>query len=85
MSPYVSNGQRTTYLPRGSAIQVYARDLYANPADTTKDWIRLSEHNRSEIGINIQRIEQSQRMANGSLRKFFQEAEYILLIMNGEP
>jgi hypothetical protein len=71
MSPYVSNGQRTTYLPRGSAIQVYARDLYANPADTTKDWIRLSEHNRSEIGINIQRIEQSQRMANGSLRKFF--------------
>jgi hypothetical protein len=71
MSPYVSNGQRTTYLPRGSAIQVYARDLYANPADTTKDWIRLSEHNRSEIGISIQRIEQSQRMANGSLRKFF--------------
>ena len=71
MSPYVSNGQRTTYLPRGSAIQVYARDLYANPADTTKDWIRLSEHNRREIGINIQRIEQSQRMANGSLRKFF--------------
>ena len=71
MSPYVSNGQRTTYLPRGSAIQVYARDLYANHADTTKDWIRLSEHNRSEIGISIQRIEQSQRMANGSLRKFF--------------
>ena len=71
MSPYVSNGQRTTYLPRGSAIQIYARDLYANPADTTKDWIRLSEHNRSEIGISIQRIEQSQRMANGSLRKFF--------------
>jgi hypothetical protein len=71
MSPYVSNGQRTTYLPRGSAIQVYARDLYANPADTTKDWIRLSEHNRSEIGITQQRIEQSQRMANGSLRKFF--------------
>jgi hypothetical protein len=71
MSPYVSNGQRTTYLPRGSAIQVYARDLYANPADTTKDWIRLSEHNRSEIGIAVKRIEQSQRMANGSLRKFF--------------
>ena len=71
MSPYVSNGQRTTYLTSGSAIQIYARDLYANPADTTKDWIRLSEHNRSEIGISIQRIEQSQRMANGSLRKFF--------------
>lgn len=71
MSPYVASGQRTTYLPRGSAIQVYARDLYANPSDTTKDWIKLSEHNRGEIGISIQRIQQSQRMANGSLRKFF--------------
>lgn len=71
MSPYVANGQRTTYLPRGSAIQIYARDLYADPSDTTKDWIRLSEHNRSPIEIGIERIEQSQRMANGSLRKFF--------------
>jgi hypothetical protein len=71
MSPYVSNGQRTTYLPRGSALQVYARDLYADPLDTTQSWIKLSEHNRSEIGINNQRIEQTQRMANGSLRKFF--------------
>jgi len=71
MSPYVSNGQRTTYLPRGSAIQVYARDLYANPSDTSQDWIKLSEHNREPIEISIERIEQSQRMANGSLRKFF--------------
>jgi hypothetical protein len=71
MSPYVANGQRTTYLPRGSAIQVYARDLYADPSDTTQAWIKLSEHNRSDIGIDIERIEQSQRMANGSLRKFF--------------
>lgn len=71
MSPYVANGQRTTYLPRGSAIQIYARDLYANPADTTKEWIKLTEHNRSEISIDTERIEQSQRMANGSLRKFF--------------
>ena len=71
MSPYVANGQRTTYLPRGSAIQVYARDLYQDPTDTTQSWIKLTEHNRSEISINIQRLEQSQRMANGSLRKFF--------------
>lgn len=61
----------TTYLPRGSAILVYARDLYLNPADTTKDWIKLTEHNRGEIPIDTERIEQSQRMGNGSLRKFF--------------
>jgi hypothetical protein len=71
MSPYVSGGQRTTYLPRGSAIQVYARDLYADPSDTTQAWIKLTEHNRSEISMTIERIEQTQRMANGSLRKFF--------------
>lgn len=71
MSPYISSGQRTTYLPRGSAIQVYARDLYADPADTTQSWIKLTEHNRSEISMSIERIEQTQRMANGSLRKFF--------------
>ncbi len=71
MSPYVANGQRTTYLPRGSAIQIYARDLYADPTDTTQGWIKLSEHNRSEISMDTERIEQSQRMANGSLRKFF--------------
>lgn len=71
MSPYVANGQRTTYLPRGSAVQVYARDLYADPSDTTQDWIKLSEHNREDIPITIQRIEKTQRMANGNLRKFF--------------
>lgn len=71
MSPYVANGQRTTYLPVGSVIQVYARDLYADPTDTTQSWIKLSEHNRSEIGMTIQRIQQSQRMSNGTLRKFF--------------
>lgn len=67
----MTNGNRTTYLPRGSAIQVYARDLYADPSDTTQSWIKLSEHNRSEISINVQRIEQVQRMSNGTLRKFF--------------
>ena len=55
----MTNGNRTTYLPRGSAIQVYARDLYADPTDTTKAWIRLSEHNRSDIAMDIERIEQS--------------------------
>ena len=135
----MTNGNRTSYLPRGSAIQVYARDLLGasqtatitnvsasgsvitytannnfsvgdkvtitgiNPAaynltDVTiasrtssqftvansatgtfvsggtaslVSWIKLTEHNRSELGISIQRIEQAQRMANGSLRKYF--------------
>jgi len=71
MSPYVANGQRTTYLPRGSAIQVYARDLYQDPTDTTQSWIKLTEHNRSEIAMGVQRIEKTQRMSNGNLRKFF--------------
>lgn len=67
----MTNGNQTSYLPRGSAIQVYARDLYVDPSDTTKSWIKLSEHNRSEITIDTDRIEQVQRMANGTLRKFF--------------
>ncbi len=67
----MTNGNRTSFLPRGSAIQVYARDLYADPNDTTQAWIKLTEHNRSELSISIQRIQQSQRMANGSLRKYF--------------
>lgn len=71
MSPYIANGQRTTYLPRGSAIQVYGKDPLASPPVNTLAWIKLTEHNRSDIGITIQRIEQSQRMANGLLRKFF--------------
>lgn len=71
MSPYIANGQRTTYLPRGSAVQVYARDLYADPNDTTQSWIKLTEHNRKEIAVTTQRIEQSKRMSNGDLRKFF--------------
>lgn len=69
----MTNGNKTTYLPRGSAIQVYARDLYVDPVDTTKSWIKLSEHNRAPIEITIQRFEQAQRMSNGSLRKFFIE------------
>lgn len=32
---------------------------------------RVSEHNRQPLSINTNRIEQSQRMANGTLRKYF--------------
>lgn len=32
---------------------------------------RLTEHNRAPLSINTERIESSQRMANGTLRKYF--------------
>lgn len=48
----------TIYLPVGSLI-------YLN---TT---IKLSEHNRQPASIQTNRIEKTQRMSNGTLRKFF--------------
>jgi len=48
----------TIYLPAGSLI-------YLN---TT---LKLSEHNRQPVSIQTNRIEKQQRMANGTLRKFF--------------
>lgn len=30
----------------------------------------VTEHNRSELGVEIQRIESSDRMANGAMRKY---------------
>lgn len=37
----------------------------------TPTWTKLSEHNRSAVSIDINRIEKTQRMANGSLRKLW--------------
>jgi hypothetical protein len=48
----------TIYLPVGSLI-------YLNST------IKLSEHNRQPASIQHNRIEKTQRMANGTLRKFF--------------
>ena len=48
----------TIYLPVGSA-------LYLN---TT---LKLSEHNRQPISLSKTRIEKTQRMANGTMRKFY--------------
>jgi hypothetical protein len=39
--------------------------------DLQTSFIILSDHNRSQIGITNQRIEQRQRMANGTMRSFF--------------
>lgn len=61
----------TISLPKGNLIRVYAPDKLANPEITALGWRELSDHNRSELEVSSMRIEDSQRMANGSLRKFF--------------
>jgi len=41
--------------------------------ETSNDiaWVKLSEHNRQPLSLEHNRIEKSQRMSNGTLRKFF--------------
>ena len=46
-----------TYLPAGSIV-------YLN------NTLKLSEHNRQPVSINVDRIEKTQRMSNGTMRKF---------------
>lgn len=48
-------------LPRGTMLQFFYNST----------WNKMSEHNRSEMTISPMRIEESKRMANGTLRKFF--------------
>jgi hypothetical protein len=48
----------TLYLPVGSLI-------YLN------NTLKLSEHNRQPVSISKNRIEKTQRMSNGTMRKFF--------------
>jgi hypothetical protein len=48
----------TVYLPVGSLI-------YLNST------LKLSEHNRQPVSITPNRIEKTQRMSNGTMRKFF--------------
>lgn len=49
-------------LPVGSALFIQ---------DANNVWQKITEHNRSPISLDIQRFEQTSRMANGSLRKLF--------------
>jgi hypothetical protein len=51
-------------------------ELGSDPADISiqnleRSFLILSDHNRSQIGIANERIEQRQRMANGTMRSFF--------------
>jgi hypothetical protein len=53
-------------LPVGSLLYF---DTGTNP--TTPTWTKVSEHNRSSASLDIERIEKTQRMSNGSLRKIW--------------
>jgi len=59
----------TTFMPRGSILLIEAKDLLATPAGTTKIWNKISEHNRSALELNTERIERIVRTSNGTLRK----------------
>ena len=49
-------------LPVGSALFIQ---------DAAGTWQKITEHNRAPISLDVQRFEQTSRMANGSLRKLF--------------
>lgn len=58
-------------LPRGTLLQIEAKDTLASPPVNTLGWRNITEHNRSEFAVDSMRIEQTQRMSNGTLRKFY--------------
>ena len=58
-------------LPRGSIFSIEAKDLLATPAGTTNKWNKVTEHNRTDFSISVERIEKVTRTSNGTLRKNF--------------
>ena len=75
-------------LPVGSALFV---------KDANGTFQKLTEHNRSPIQVDVERIDQSVRMANGTLRKLFiadkkslsvswsMVPSYSTMMVDGEP
>jgi hypothetical protein len=53
----------TITLPVGSVLYV------DTSLTSTPTWAKLSEHNRAPVSIDTERIEKTQRMSGGSLRK----------------
>jgi len=53
-------------LPVGSLLYFDTGTDLVNPT-----WTKVSEHNRSSASLEIDRIEKTQRMSNGSLRKIW--------------
>ena len=58
-------------LPRGSIFSIEAKDLLANPAGTVNQFNKVTEHNRTDFSIDVERIEKVIRTSNGTLRKNF--------------
>lgn len=56
------------YVPSG--YEVYSNTTGLTPAQITDSFIILPDHNRSELNIGTQRIEQKQRMINGTMRSY---------------
>jgi hypothetical protein len=52
---------------------VYVPDGYeaGNATNTNKDFIILSDHNRSSLDLKVERIENRQRMVNGRMRSYW--------------
>lgn len=44
--------------------------VFAKPQLMTWNTNKISDHNRSELGISVERIEEATRMANGTMRKY---------------
>lgn len=63
-------------MPRGSILQIEAKDLLATPSGTTLSWNKVTEHNRSQFDMVPERIESVRRMANGTLRKYYVADKY---------
>jgi hypothetical protein len=57
---------------------VASRNGLSQSSATQLKFRRLTEHNRQPLSINTERIESSQRMANGTLRKYFIADKLIL-------
>lgn len=48
-------------MPKGSILEIYANGV----------WNTVTEHNRQPLEVNVERIEDVKRMANGTLRKYY--------------
>lgn len=34
-------------------------------------WVKISDHNRAELSVDVERLESKQRMSDGTLRRYF--------------
>jgi hypothetical protein len=59
-------GLGSVYVPSG--VESYANFLGLTAEQTADQFLILSDHNRKEINVSTQRIEQRQRMVNGTMR-----------------